>query len=335
MAAAIVFVAAAALVIPLVGLARVIAPRIGMLDHPIADRLHTTSRPYLGGVAIAVAAIVVTVVAVSVAGWHVSEVVLVAAAMTVMLLGLWDDARRVSWRPKLAIQALAAVAVVVAGLVIPVTGWLAVDAVLTFVGIVILTNSFNLIDNSDAALASVTLVVGIGVGLVAAVRDAPVGAVLAVATAGAAAGYLPFNWPPASIFMGDAGSLFIGFVLVASLGAIGLTAGMGLAVGLALMVVPLADTTTVVITRRREGRSIMAGGVDHLHHRFKRQGLGAAGAPVTIAAMAAIGAALAVLCAADVLPWPLAAVLAVAIWGGLTAVALRMPSAPTTTGGPS
>jgi UDP-GlcNAc:undecaprenyl-phosphate GlcNAc-1-phosphate transferase len=275
---AAVLVAAGAVSAALVPVVRSLAYRLGVLDRPKQGKMHTGATPYLGGVAIGLAALVLPML---LAGWHAETAWVLLGAAMVCVTGLVDDLRSLMPAPRLAVEAAAALIAVLAGAEVQLFGnWL--DTVVSTVWLVVITNSFNLLDNMDGVAA--TVAVGIAVplaGAAVAVEAWPVAAVTA-ALIGACIGFLYFNWHPASIFMGDAGSLLIGFLLAAS--AMRLSSGpwavdgdgavLIAVVGVVLaMGVAVLDTTLVVVSRTRAGRSIMVGGTDHISHRLHRLGM--------------------------------------------------------------
>ncbi len=198
-----VLLAAFALTVPLVLVARLVAIRYGIVDTPRLGRASLVSRPYLGGVAIVLAAVVVT----GIGWWWSNQMTTTTAAILIAVtasgvIGLSDDLRRHSATPKLVAEFLVAAAVVVLGGTIAITATVAVDAVLSLIVIVFLMNSFNLLDNSDGALSSVAAITGIGIAGVAVILGQNPQGFLAAAVAGACLAFLLFNWHPASIFMG-------------------------------------------------------------------------------------------------------------------------------------
>lgn len=304
-----------------------VTAQLDLVDSPRADRFHQHPTPLLGGVAIAGVALLVSAVTWALTGVAAESVALGVASAALALLGLYDDVTNASPWLRLAVEGVVGVGLVAVGIRLPVSGLPGVDAVVTVVALVVMVNSFNLLDNSDAALASVAVVTGLGLCVLAVMGSVPDRAVLVAAAAGAAAGFLIRNRPPARIFMGDVGSLFLGSVLVGSLALVASgDPGPHPVPVLAFLVVPLADTTVVAISRRREGRNLLSGGKDHLHHRLARTRLGVAGAAVTGATVAGLGALTGIAVAGGSLPAPAGAAVAVVLWGGLVAWALRQPS---------
>lgn len=248
---------------------RRIALHLSLTDHPGARKGHRRPTPYLGGVAI-VAGVLLPVLA---GGDGLLCAVLVPAA-AVALLGLADDVRPLPASLRLAVEGVAAVAVTAGAAHVNVFGnWL--DYVVPALWIVVLTNSFNLLDNMDGAAASVACATAAALALTALMTGQRSVAVLLVALACGCAGFLPHNWPPARIFMGDAGSLFIGFVIASSALLVFAPSAHGTRVAGPVLAtfVATVDTCVVMVSRRRAGRSPLLGGTDHVSHRLRRLGL--------------------------------------------------------------
>ncbi|MDI3424167.1 MraY family glycosyltransferase, partial [Streptomyces luteolus] len=255
----------------------------GLVDRPGGRKTHARATPHTGG--LAVVAGTVTVVCTGYAPLGPGIAVLLCAAGAVALLGFVDDLRPLGVRPRLIVEAGAAVAVVWASGLTPAAGVLAVG------WIVLVTNSFNLIDNADGAMGVVGVVTALGLALCAAAEGLSGLALLLCVLAAALTGFLTQNWHPARIFPGNCGSLFTGFVLACATvlvhtgheplpGAVGLVA---------LTVVGLADTVLVALARRRAGRPLLIGGTDHIAHRLRRVGFTVPGAAVVLGATAFAG----------------------------------------------
>ena len=252
---------------------------------------------------------------------------LVAAACMVAVLGLVDDVRFVSPLIRLQAEVSAAVVAFAAGCRTDI-GPESVDLVVTVAAIVLVTNSFNLLDNMDGALGSIVVVVALALGAAALLEGQYLVGGLALALAGASLGFLLHNWHPASIFMGDAGSLFLGFLLAALTLRLRTDVDAGAsAVAAALLVGPaLFDTTLVVISRLRAGTSLLEGGTDHTSHRLVRLGLGTRAAVSLIVVGSAVTSGLGVGVARGVLPPLPVLTLSAAVGLGLLAVLLRQPT---------
>jgi UDP-GlcNAc:undecaprenyl-phosphate GlcNAc-1-phosphate transferase len=254
---------------------RGLALRHRLTDRPDARKAHAAPTPYLGGVAVATATLVSGAAAALACGLlDPALAVLLGGAAAMAVLGLADDLRPLGPGPRLCAETAAAVAVVAAGGCPEVIGgW--IDEALAVAWIVFTTNAVNLLDNTDGAAASLCAISG-GFLCWAALADAAGGiGVVTAALAGACLGFLAHNWHPARIFLGDAGSLFLGFTL--SSAAVVLHADAGGLVGLGgVLLVTLAatvDTALVMLSRRLAGRPLLRGGTDHAAHRLRRAGL--------------------------------------------------------------
>jgi len=259
-----------------------VARWLGILDRPTARKIHAEPIPLMGGAAIALAQM-----AGLLAGGVTNREILsiLGGAVLLLCMGLFDDRdpRGVGlpWRLRLLIQGAAGAFVVYAGVGARVLPWPWLAMPITLFWIVGITNAFNLLDNMNGLSAGVAAVAGLTLALLGA-RYAEVGpeqlptAISAAALAGACLGFLPFNFR-SRIFMGDAGSLFLGFTL-AGLAALGnwRNPSTPAAVGIPLLVLayPIFDTTLVVILRLRRGQSPFVGGRDHSSHRLVHLGLG-------------------------------------------------------------
>ena len=192
----------------------------------------------------------------------------------------WADRRSADIKPyqKLIGQLIGAVIVVSFGLRLPLTGSEVVDSAITIFWLVAITNAINLLDNMDglaagiAAIAAISL--AIGFWSFGQISDA----LLISIFIGALLGFLVFNFNPASIFMGDCGSMFVGFFLASSV-LLSETGGRSrgvftiLAVPVLILFVPIFDTTFVTILRKLWGRKASQGGRDHTSHRLVALGL--------------------------------------------------------------
>ncbi|MHB8465485.1 MAG: glycosyltransferase family 4 protein [Acidimicrobiales bacterium] len=255
-----------ALSVALVPVAKRVAARCGVIDYPGDGKVHRMPTPYLGGVAIALALLGTQA---ALGRWSEQLAALCAAGLAICVLGLIDDVRSLSLRVRLPVEGIGAAIAVSVGLRVGVgPSWFDVPA--SALLIVILTNSFNLLDNVDGAATAVATVTSVVVAIASGVSGQGDVHVFALAVAGATAGFLVFNWPPAAIFMGDAGSLLLGFVLTGEVlalheRAVGMTRVMsvGLILGFAIF-----DTTLVVLSRVRAGRPVHVGGTDHTSHRL-------------------------------------------------------------------
>jgi len=251
-------------------LLRRVSMRRGWVDVPNRRKSHARPTPLLGGVAIVVSSIPAGLLLLH--GYSPALMAIIVGAVVLSLLGLADDIRPLSPMIRLEVEALVAGFVVYSGVRLPIFGN-ALDAVLTVVWIVLITNSFNLLDNMDGVATVVAIAASAFLAATAAATGQPGAAVLLASVCGGCAGFLAHNWAPAKIFMGDCGSLFIGFIIATSAVLVhGTGAGRLTAVWLATFV-PTIDTAVVLISRHRARRPLLRGGTDHISHRLRRLGL--------------------------------------------------------------
>ena len=276
---------------------RKLALKVGAVDAPnMARKVQAEPVPYLGGVAIVIGVFIATYSTLIIKEKEIalaSTVLIPALLMAAM--GLADDLRGLKPWPRLIAQS--AVGIIVAGFLIytdtigtPSQIFL-IDAIVTTLWIVGVCNSINFFDNLDGGAAGTVVVISFFTFLIAYDRGQLMISALSIVTAGATAGFLIWNRPPAKIYMGDAGALFLG-IIVAVL-TIRLNPGIdpnwkSLAIPLFLMAVPLLDTTVAVTSRLARGISPFTGGRDHLSHRLMRKGLHRRTAAITLWALAGI-----------------------------------------------
>ncbi|MEV7003545.1 MraY family glycosyltransferase [Streptomyces sp. NPDC093982] len=259
----------------LTGPLRRLALRREITDRPSAHKAHTQATPYLGGIAVAVATLAAGSAA-ALAGDAFDQAmgVILGGAAIMCVLGLIDDLRPLSPALRLCVEVAGSAAVVLGAGHPTVFGGI-LDVVLAVVWIVFVTNAFNLLDNMDGAASSLCAIIG-GFVCLTALTGGPDGLGVAMAAlAGACLGFLFYNKPPARIFLGDSGSLFLGFTLASAIMMLHAdTVGLSGPVSLLLMtLVPTLDTTLVMLSRFRESRPLLQGGTDHIAHRLQRLGL--------------------------------------------------------------
>jgi UDP-GlcNAc:undecaprenyl-phosphate/decaprenyl-phosphate GlcNAc-1-phosphate transferase len=279
-----------------------VAPFVGLVDNPGGRKAHHQPTPLGGGIAIWATVVIILLTGAALLGLGVSLpagleehraglrgkvtdlAMIILLSTAVMLMGLADDRYKLDWRPRLAIQFLVALLLAATGARITLFGplsWPPISWALTVLWVVCLTNSFNFLDNMDGLAGGVGLIVALlFVGAQLAVGSLFVPAVLLI-LAGALAGFLVWNRHPAQLFMGDAGSNFLGFLL-GSLTVVGTfahtTSGSrnspyGVLAPLLVMAVPLYDTISVILIRLREGRSPFQADRSHFSHRLVERGL--------------------------------------------------------------
>jgi UDP-GlcNAc:undecaprenyl-phosphate/decaprenyl-phosphate GlcNAc-1-phosphate transferase len=269
-----------------------IADRTGFHDQPIGYKGHAKPTPYLGGAAVFSGYLLGALLA----GAAGSRLVWIPVfAIVLWAVGTLDDRRTVTPQLRVLAEAGAAAVLFAVGLGWTVTGNDVGDLAITVIWVVALSNAFNLMDNMDGAACTVAVFSSLGTAVIALVLGDETLAALSLALAGACLGFLRYNLAgPARIFLGDGGSMPIGFVVSATIMALPLDHHVGwhgLATGVLLAGLPLLDTTLVILSRRRAGVAVMQGGRDHLTHRLRSR------LPSERAVAGALGAAQAALCA--------------------------------------
>ena len=227
------------------------------------------------------------------------------ACAFIFAIGFLDDWKVLSWRPKLLAQVAAASAVYSVGYRIDVVGlpwgpeltlgFLA--PVATVLWIVFFTNAINLVDGRDGLAPGVAILAAVTLAQVAANAEHPTVALLLVAMAGAGLGLLPFNLPPASVYLGDSGAYLLGFILgsLSIRAATGVTDVVFVAVPLVALGYPILDTLLAAVRRMMDHRHPLLGDEDHIHHRLELAGFGPRGLLMvvyTVSALFATGAIL-------------------------------------------
>ena len=250
-------------------LAIAVATRTGFHDNPVGYKGHGTPTPYLGGAAVVAA---FALAGLTVGGGLSRLSPIVAFAFGLWCLGTIDDRRTLSPRVRLGVEFGAASALWALDLGWSVSGLPVVDLVITNLWVVGLVNAFNLMDNMDGAAATVGGVTALATAALALVDGDVALAVLCAGMSGACFGFLPYNLAgPARIFLGDGGSLPVGFVVAATIMALPDGDGSGwtrLLAAVMLAGLPVFDTALVMISRRRAGIPLLTAGRDHLTHRL-------------------------------------------------------------------
>lgn len=254
----------------LTGLLVKVAPARGWVVVPGENRWNRRVVSQFGGIPILLA----TCAVITLVPHQLLVVQLLLLTLGVAVLGFVDDVMGLGPIPKLIVQILLGAFAVRAGIVHPLTASVLLNGAFTVFWIVAITNAFNLIDNIDGLAAGIALIALAQIVLLAGVK-VPVG-LIALCLMGSIAGFLPFNFHPAKIFMGDVGSLPIGFFLACSsiMTASHLSSlGSVLLVPCLVLFIPIFDMLLVSITRRMNGRAISRGARDHTSHRLVLLGL--------------------------------------------------------------
>ncbi len=293
------------LALALTPVCRRLSHRLGVVDQPNLERkIHSTAMPLLGGVAVFAAFAVNVVFNYAVVlplatRWDLPLVdlpdvrpylegafsvgpklfVLLAGGALMVALGLYDDTHDLKAGPKFIAQVLIALLVAAAGM--RITLFIAnpvIHVVVTVLWIVTLTNAMNFLDNMDGLCAGVGLVCAGMFAFMAAVQQQYFVCLLATALTGSLLGFLPYNFKPATIFLGDAGSHFIGYLL-AVLPILGTfyrsdsPTLLPVLIPLLVLAVPLFDMAMVMSIRLWRGQPVYQGDVNHISHRLVRLGL--------------------------------------------------------------
>lgn len=291
---------AAALLVSLVltPLAGKLAWRLGAVDYPSKRRINRAPIPRMGGVAVfagIVAAFAVQYLGTTLFGWrtillpapHLNRVnyqLLVVAFVVIFATGLIDDVRPLTPRQKLAGQVLGATIAVASGLVIgdvvnPFAGeqlfhvgWLTYPVTVLY--IVAYVNIFNLIDGLDGLSSGIAFIASMTLFVLSILRGQLDAASLAIALAGATLGFLRYNFHPASVFLGDSGSLLLGFTLatVSLLSVTRIASLTTIIVPLVVAGIPIIDTLSAIVRRSRAHVSVGQADRGHIHHRLLDEG---------------------------------------------------------------
>jgi len=331
--------AAFALALVLTPISRALALSAGFIDYPKSDRAHRNPTPFLGGLAVAVSAglafaLLAPRVPLLEELWTLGALpraivpMILFLSSAALVLGLLDDRFGVNPRQKLAVQTL--LAVIFLSAAIPVgLGWHLLLWPVGLLWMVGLTNAFNLLDNMDGILGGIGTVTGLFLGALALRAGRPDLGALALAGGGASLGFLCFNFPPASIYLGDAGAFFIGLLFAGVGWVLGgsafLSFGSAAAAVTLILAYPIFDACFVTVTRILDRRPVHVGGVDHTTHRFHKL-LPGRGALVAVYALNVLSgiAGLAAFDASAPVAWSLVAV-AGCLYASIGVILARVP----------
>ncbi len=277
-----------------------IAVKFGAIDHPKERGVHDKPTPLAGGSAIVFSFILTSVVFIPMMEGYISKEFfgIIIAGIVITTVGFLDDVYQLSPRIRIFFQILAALIVVFTGTTIEWLSWPWAESGLiplhtlgnfiTVFWIVGLTNALNFIDGLDGLAAGVASIAAISFMVISFIFGAPVSVMMAAILAGACLGFLPHNFSPATIFMGDTGSTFLGFML-AVMSIQGLTKSytvITLIVGGIVLGLPIFDTSFAILRRVANKQSIAQADRGHLHHRLVDKGISHKGAVLTMYAVA-------------------------------------------------
>jgi UDP-GlcNAc:undecaprenyl-phosphate GlcNAc-1-phosphate transferase len=307
-ASAVAFVVALVSSLVATPLVRDAAERRDLLDEPGGRKIHARAVPRLGGAAMLLAFFLAVAVGVAAdsatGGGHL--LAMLAGIGIVSAVGLVDDLRDLPPLVKLAGQLAAALVTVVLGLSLSELAWFGgtvqlgwAGPIITVVWLVAVANAVNLIDGLDGLAGGVSLAALLAFATIALMREQAAVLLCALAAAGAVIAFLAHNRPPASIIMGDAGSMFLGMLLGASSVAL-VAADPGRISPLLVIIalaVPLADMTWAVVRRLASRKSIFTADSNHIHHQLMARGLGQGQVTLLLVAASAVLGLVAVLLA--------------------------------------
>jgi UDP-GlcNAc:undecaprenyl-phosphate GlcNAc-1-phosphate transferase len=287
----LVFIISIIFTLLLTPVARIIALRLGAVDMPSKRKIHKGRVPRFGGLSIFISFMAAVVFAITFAnnfGIKISakELSIIQGIMFgsafITLLGLFDDIKNIPPVIKLIGQMIASGVAVYFGAqilfvstpfnkIIMLGAW---AMPLTIMWMVAITNAMNLIDGLDGLACGITMIAAAALFAVAVKMNQVDSAILLVALCGCALAFLKFNFFPASIFLGDSGSLFFGFMLACAsvVGVLKSTLVFALIIPVAVLGIPIYDTATAIIRRAIAGKPIFEADKKHLHHRLLRAG---------------------------------------------------------------
>lgn len=304
---ALLFLAAVLSAGVLTPLMRALAIRLDIVDRPIQEhKTHRDPIPYLGGVAIILAVFLVVIVGSALVelGSEIKQTLFIILVPCIFMgiVGLVDDIKNLTPLSRFLAQTvsgfLAALAITSTDNVGSPTGNNALDLLISVFWIVGITNAINFFDNHDGGASGTIAISSLALGALCFLSNQYYIGALAFVLAGASSGFLIWNRSPARIYMGDAGSLFLGMListLLLRFDPSPINRWAGFAVPILILALPIMDTSVAVISRIARGLSPFVGGQDHLSHRLVRRGNSRRSTAFTLWGGTAVFAALAIL----------------------------------------
>jgi len=266
-------------------LVRKLAIKVNAIDVPKDERrIHSKPIPVMGGLAIYISFVIGTILYNGIL--TPSQTGIIIGVTIIVVGGIIDDIKDLSPKYKVLIQVIAAICLILSGVRITIItnpfiqfypylnmGWINIPV--TIIWIVGVTNAFNLIDGLDGLAAGIAFISSVTLMIISILNGRLEAAFLTAVLSGAILGFLPYNFNPASIFMGDTGSQLLGFLLAAISieGAIKSATAFVIAVPILAFGLPIYDTLFAMIRRKVNGKSIMQADKGHLHHRLLDMGL--------------------------------------------------------------
>ena len=276
------FACAFAITLVTTPLAKWLSLKVGAIDYPKVRGVHTKPMPRMGGIAIVLGFLITTLLI-----YHFDKsmdqmqfIGFLAGAVTIAILGVVDDIKELPAKLKFSVQIVAALMVIFSGTEIEVVLWPVTTTLqklsipITLVWIVGVTNAVNLVDGLDGLAAGISSIAALSLMILCIMTGSITAVGLTAALAGACLGFLPRNFNPAEIFMGDTGSTFLGFVLAVSsiLGVFKGYALLALCVSVLCIGLPVFDTIFAMLRRIAKRQPIMQADRGHFHHKLIDKG---------------------------------------------------------------
>ncbi|HBY19589.1 MAG: undecaprenyl-phosphate alpha-N-acetylglucosaminyl 1-phosphate transferase [Clostridiales bacterium GWE2_32_10] len=282
-------------------LSKWISIKIGAVAYPRARDMHTKPTPRMGGIAIVIGFMAtILIFTPMVNSLDMKKVIgIIIGGTIIFLIGFFDDIMTLKAKQKLFFQILAATIVVACGVKIDIISWPTavegmvkidsniVSMIISILWIVGVSNAVNLIDGLDGLAAGVSSIAAICLMILAIIAGNEVAIIITIALVGSCLGFLPYNFNPAKIFMGDTGALFLGFILSIT-SILGLFKGYMIAaliVPIIVLGLPIFDTTFAICRRIATGKPIMSPDRGHIHHKLIDRGLSHRNAVLTLYAI--------------------------------------------------
>lgn len=288
-----------------------IAPKIGAVDVPKDDRrMHTKTMPRFGGIAIYLGSVISMILLLPMANDKHMTGIWIGATL-IFVMGVVDDIKGISAKNKLIGQILCAGILWYSGICIsfvtnPLTGHLvyfptAISIIVTILWIVGVSNTINLIDGLDGLAAGVSFIATMIIAYIAYIHGRYEITMAFMAIAGSCLGFLPYNFHPAKIFMGDGGALYLGFMIasISVLSPMKSATVIATILPIFVLALPIFDTAFAIVRRYLDGKPIMQPDKGHLHHRIMAVGMGQKRTVLTLYAISGVMGVASVLISRD------------------------------------
>jgi len=297
----------------------------GAIDYPKKRGMHSVPIPRMGGIAIVIG-FVITMLLMTLFVYELRDMEFlgfILGGIIIVITGILDDIYNIKARTKLLLQIAAAAVVILSGTRIEFVFWpfvtdvSAISVPLTLIWIIGVTNAVNLIDGLDGLAAGVASICAMALMILCIISGSPLAVVLSAALAGTCLGFLPRNFSPAEIFMGDTGALFLGYVLAVTsiIGVFKFYAMLSVIIVFLALALPIFDTLFAMTRRAINGKPIMGADRGHLHHRLIDAGFSTTKTVVMLYALSIVTGAFAVAIAiADIRALMVVVVLAAALF---------------------